>query len=299
MTAPSLRALFAETRPHFLLLSVTLVLVGSAAAAADGPLSWPLFALTLAGLLLLHVGCNVLNDWFDWRSGIDARTVRTPFSGGSGYLPGIVSPRAALALGLGATAAGSAAGLVLAWATGWALLAVGAAGVFIVLTYNAALSKVMLGELSAGLGLGFLPVIGTYLVQRGTVSAGVALLAVPAGLLTLNLLFLNEFPDAEADRAGGRRHLVIVLGSKWAGRLYAFLNAAIFAWIAAGAAAGWFSPWALLSLLALPLAARGALGALRDHGDRARLVPAQGANVGMVLGTQALLAAGVFLSTLL
>jgi len=298
--AAALRDLFAETRPKFLLLSVTLVLVGTAAAASEGGLSLPLFGLTLAGLVLLHTGCNVLNDWFDHRGGIDARTRRTPFSGGSGYLPsGRVSPGAALALGLGAVIAGSGIGAVLVWMTSWELLAIGAAGVFIALAYNPVLSKVMLGEFAAGLGLGFLPVIGTYFVQRGAVSAGVVFLAVPVGLLTHNLLLLNEFPDAEADRAGGRRHLVIVLGPRWAGRIYALVNLAIFAWIGAGAALGVLPPFALLAFLAIPLAVRGASGALRRPADPEGLVPAQAANVGMVLGTQALLAAGIFLSVLL
>jgi 1,4-dihydroxy-2-naphthoate octaprenyltransferase len=295
--APTIRALFEETRPRFLPLSVTLVLLGSAAAAADGPVSGSLFALALAGLLLLHVGCNVLNDWHDFRSGIDLRAERTPFNGGSGLLPsGRVSPRAALALGLGASLAGAGVGLWLACTVSWALLAVGAAGVFFVFAYNPLLSKWMLGELSAGLGLGFLPVVGTYLVLRGTIEWSAVALAVPAGLLTHNLLLLNEFPDAEADRSGGRRHMVIVLGPRWAGRLYTLVNVAVYAWIGAWVAAGELPPWALLSFLTLPLAARGAVGALRDAQDPKRLMPAQGANVGMVLATQALLAAGVFLS---
>lgn len=295
----ALKTWFAETRPAFLLLSVILVLVGSAAAAADGPLDWGKFGLTMAGLVLLHVACNVLNEYFDYRSGIDFHTRRTPFSGGSGLLPaGALPANGALALGLAALVAGSAIGFVLVYLSSWELLLIGAAGVVTASLYNPLLSKLMLGELAAGLGLGFLPVIGTYFVQRGEVPAWVVFLAVPVGILTHNLLLLNEFPDADADRAGGRRHLVIVLGPDRAGRLYALLNAAVYAWIVAGALFGLLPLWALLGLLAAPLAVKGALGALRHATEYDKLVPAQGANVGMVLVTQALLAAGIFISTL-
>lgn len=293
----TLKTWFAETRPQFLLLSVLLVLVGSAAAAADGAFSWLKFGLSMAGLVLLHTGCNVLNDYHDFRSGIDLATRRTPFSGGSGFLPsGALPASGALALGAGALVAGSAVGLVLAWMSSWELLLIGVAGVFVAATYNPLLSKVMLGEIAAGLGLGFLPVIGTYFVQHGTVTSEVAFLAVPVGILTHNLLLLNEFPDAEADRAGGRRHMVIVFGPVWAGRFYAFLNGLIYAWIVAGVILGLTPAWTLLALLTFPLAVRGAVGALFQWDEHEKLIPAQGANVGMVLATQGLLAAGIFLS---
>ena len=295
----SLKTWFAETRPNFLVLSVTLVLLGSAAAAGPG-FSWLKFALTLAGLTLMHVGCNVLNDYFDHRSGIDFETVRTPFSGGSGYLTsGALPPSGVFAMGIAALAAGCVIGAVLTWMSSWELLVIGAAGVFTAFFYNVFLSKVMLGEIAAGMGMGFLPVVGTYFVQRGAVTPEVLWLAVPAGLLTHNLLLLNEFPDAEADRKGGRRHMVIVLGPKAAGILYTLVNAAVFLIVIAGAALGYVPMFALISLLALPLAIRGAMGALSQPGDLKNLVPAQGANVGMVLVTQALLAAGVFAAAIL
>jgi len=297
--AMALKTWFAETRPQFLVLSVFLVLVGSAAAAVDGPFSWGKFGLTLAGLLSLHIGCNVLNDYFDFRSGIDLKTKRTPFSGGSGFLPaGALPARGVLVLGLVSLAAGSAIGLVLVAMTSWELLPIGIAGVLMASLYNPFLSKILLGELAAGIGMGFLPVIGTYFVQRSAVTPELIYLAIPVGILTHNLLLLNEFPDAEADRSGGRRHLVIVLGKVWAGRLYVLLNALVYVWIGVGVALSILPAWSLLGLLALPLAVKGAAGALRHPADHEKLVPAQGANVGMVLGTQALLAAGLFISTL-
>jgi 1,4-dihydroxy-2-naphthoate octaprenyltransferase len=293
----SAKTWFAETRPQFLVLSVVLVLLGTAAAAAAGPISWLRFGLTLLGLLLLHVGCNVLNDWFDFRSGIDLHTERTPFSGGSGFLPaGALPPGGVFALGAAGIVLGSAVGLLLVFMTSWELLIIGAAGVGMATLYNPLLSKLMLGELAAGLGMGFLPVIGTYFVQRGSLPFEAVYVAVPAGFLVHNLLLLNEIPDAKADALGGRRHMVIVFGPRTAGRIYAAINLAVYLWIGAGAAFGILSPWTLLAFLTLPLAAKGAQGALRHYADPPKLIPAQGANVGMVLVTQVLLAAGIFLA---
>ena len=83
----SLKVWFAETRPQFLLLSVVLAFLGNAIAWYDGYFHLGYALLAFLGLLLCHIGVNVLNDYFDYKSGIDLKTKRTPFSGGSGILP--------------------------------------------------------------------------------------------------------------------------------------------------------------------------------------------------------------------
>ena len=89
----TLKRYFLETRPHFLVLSVVVALLGTGMAMRQGEISLAHAALCLAGLLLLHISTNVLNDYFDHKSGIDLRTQKTPFSGGSGLIQsGAVSP---------------------------------------------------------------------------------------------------------------------------------------------------------------------------------------------------------------
>ena len=98
----SIKYLFLETRPQFLLLSPILVFLGMAMAMYQGSFSWVYFLLSVIGLTLLHTSVNVLNDYSDHKTGIDFKTKRTPFSGGSGFLTiGKVNPEAALKLGLG------------------------------------------------------------------------------------------------------------------------------------------------------------------------------------------------------
>jgi 1,4-dihydroxy-2-naphthoate octaprenyltransferase len=283
-------------RANFLLLPVALVLLGTAAAQEHGAFIVWRFWLTLAGVSLAHIAVNLFNEYSDWRTGIDALTVRTPFSGGSGNLPaGLLQPgRVRIAAWL-ASAAACGSGLVLALVSGWPVLAFMAVGGFAVVFYTDLLAKWMAGELFSGIALGSLVVIGAYYVQAGAFSPEIVWLSVPPGLLTMLLLFLNEFPDMEADRAGGRRHLVIALGRKRAGYLYAVLLAAVYACIGAGIAAGLFPTATLIGFATVPLALAAAFRAVRYAEVRERFLPALGMNVAVVLATDFLLAAGYLL----
>ena len=90
-----------EPRPPFLLLTVCLVFLGTSIAWHNGFFNLLYFALALGGTLLAHMSVDVLNDYFDYKSGLDLDTERTPFSGGSGLLPGgQLNPRSVYILGL-------------------------------------------------------------------------------------------------------------------------------------------------------------------------------------------------------
>lgn len=293
---------FLETRPQFLLLSVALVLHGSALAAWRVPGSFNLLNMLLAmvGLALIHGSVDALNDWHDYsRSGIDRATRQTPFSGGSGLVPtGKLTARDALIVGVATLVIGCAIGLYLAWVAGWPLLVIGAVGALSAVLYTPLLTRVGLGEVFAGLGLGTLPVLGTYYLMTGTIDATAWISSIPAFLLTYNLLLLNEFPDAEADTAGGRQHMVVLLGKARARWLYAAVEAGAYVAIVAGVVAGALTPWALVALVAGIFAAKAIAGALKDYDSFEALIPAQGANVVAVLATNALLAVGYLIATL-
>src|SRR4030067_1532277 len=96
-----LKIWFLETRPQFLLLSVVLVLLGTAIAWDEGHFDWHKFVLTALGLLLTHASVNILNDYFDYKSGIDLHTTRSPSSGGTGILAqGLLEPKSVYRFGL-------------------------------------------------------------------------------------------------------------------------------------------------------------------------------------------------------
>jgi len=206
-------------RAPFLLLPVTLVAAGVAAAAYDDRAYILPSVLALIGLVALHAAVNAFNEASDMQTGIDLHTARTPFSGGSGTLPsGALSVGGARGVGTAGSIIGLAMGLYFLVRVGWwPLSLVMAIGAVSVLTYTNVFARVGLGEIFAGLGLGLLPVIGTALVQRGVVGPAAWAAGIPACLMTFNLLLLNEFPDELADRAGGRRNLVLLLGRRSGG----------------------------------------------------------------------------------
>lgn len=290
-----------ETRPQFLTLAAVLVLHGSALAAWHGPIVWWHAVLAGVALVLLQASVNVLNDWHDYtRSGIDRKTVQTPFSGGSGMLPrGEITPGAALALGIGTLLAGVGIGLYLSWIAGFPLLIIGLVGAVSVVLYTPLLTRIGLGELSAGFALGTLPVVGTYFLLTGRFDAAAWVSGIPAGLLTYNLLLLNEFPDTEADTAGGRHHMVVLLGKARARWLYAAVEIGAFVAIVAGAVAGVLTPWALLGLGAAVFGLKAVSTTLAQYESFEGLIPAQGANVVAVLATNVLLAVGYAVAAVL
>jgi len=280
----------AVARAPFLLLPPTLIAAGATASAWDGSFSWPRSALALIGLVLLHMAVNILNEWSDMRTGIDLATKRTPFSGGSGTLPaGRMSMRAALVFGLVCAGIGLLIGLWFLHEVGWVLLPVIVAGAFSVLAYTDFLARIGVGEIFAGFGLGAGPVVGVALAQAGSWSTAAGWAAIPAFFMTFNLLFLNEFPDEEADRAGGRRNLVILLGRRAAAWVYSLAGLATPTAIALAVLIDALPPLCLAATLPSFLLVKPVRWALTDP---SLPVPnsALGANVAWNLATNTMIA---------
>ena len=277
-------------RAPFLLLPPTLVAAGAAAAAWDGVFSWPRTLLALIGLVSLHMAVNILNEWSDMRTGIDLETERTPFSGGSGTLPaGGMGSRTALVFGLACSGVGLAIGLWFLLKVGWLLLPILIAGAIAVLAYTDVLARIGIGELAAGFGLGAGPVIGSALVQGGGWSDAAAAASIPAFFMTFNLLLLNEFPDQQADRKGGRRNLVILFGRKNAAWIYVVAGLATPAALIVGVVLGVLPPMCLVAVLPSLLLVKSVKWAARDVSAPVP-IPALGANVVWNLATNTLVA---------
>lgn len=295
----NLKAYAGMARAPFLVLPVTLILCGAGAAAVEGTVRWDRSLLALLGLVAAHIAVNSLNEWSDMRRGIDLNTVRTPFSGGSGTLPAGAAPLgAALGLGVATSLLALAIGLWFLWAVGWGFLPFLLVGAFFVTGYTDALARIGIGEIAAGLGLGGLAVSGTVFVQEGSLGAVGVAASVPAFLMTFNLLLLNEFPDEAADREGGRRNLVLMLGRPGAARVYALAGLLVPVWIVVAAILGMLPAWALLgappSLLLVP-----PLRWAFSRPEEAVPLPALGANVNWNLATNTLLGTGLFLAAFL
>ncbi len=278
------------SRAPFLALPFTLVAAGAAAAAYEGSFGWGPTLLALLGLVLLHAAVNALNEASDMTTGIDLQTTRTPFSGGSGTLPaGRLSVRATRVFGYGCAVAGGLIGVFFAVRLGAGFALLVAFGAVAVLFYSDVFSRSGLGELFAGLGLGALPVWGAAWVQ-GKEPGGAALWAgAPAFFMTFDLLLLNEFPDERADRAGGRRNLVLLFGRTGAAYVYALAALLTPASIVVAVWLGALPRYALAAVLPSLLLVKPLAWAL---GGAERPVPlaAMGANVVWNLATNTVLA---------
>jgi len=252
------------------------------------------------GAILAHVGVNVFNEYFDYKSGLDFETQKTPFSGGSGMLTaGLIEPRRAYLLGIACLFIDAVIGVYFVIVQGWGLLPVILLGGLLTYFYTPYISRWRIGEAAAGLGLGSLVVLGAYFVQTGQYTWEVIVASLAPGFLTANLLLINEFPDVEADMKVGRRNLVMALGRKRAAWLYTILMVCTYLSIVLGVVFR-LMPWpALVALLTIPLARKAIQGALRHYDDMPQLIPALGANVMTILATDALLTVGYVLATVL
>jgi 1,4-dihydroxy-2-naphthoate octaprenyltransferase len=285
-----------QVRAPFLILAVALALLGIASAHWHGFDHAGHSLLLVIGVVLAHAAVNLFNELSDHGTRIDENTARTPFSGGSGMLQaGWTTPRQVRLAAYGSLFAAGAIGLYFCLASGWLLLVPMACGALAIRFYTSHLSRWRVGELVSGLTLGSFVVIGAHYALTGYMTVDILYLSLPPGLLTALLLFLNEFPDAEADRRGGRRHLVIAMGKKKSAVVYAAGVALVFALIAAGPFLLNIPHAVLIALAALPLGAAAAILTLRHYDDPPRLVPAQGLNVALVIATDLLLALAYFL----
>lgn len=251
-TTADLKALLKTTRGPFLVLGPVCVALGvSLSQVAAFP--WLAFLLALAGAVLSHISVNMLNEYLDYRTGLDLKTARTDFSGGSGALP--ENPGAArwvLAAALLTLALVVLIGLFFVVTVGPGILWVGVPGVLLVATYTQWLNRQpLLCWLAPGAGFGLCMMPGIQYVLQGSYSAAAWACALVVFFPVNNLLLLNQFPDIEADRSVGRNHLAIAFGTAVAARVYlAGVLAAALALVLA-VVFGVLPMAALLALLAL------------------------------------------------
>jgi len=286
-------------RPPFLILTPACVLLGfSVAIWAGEPVQFWQFLLVLVGAVAAHISVNAFNEYFDFKSGLDARTRRTPFSGGSGTLP--EHPEAARSALLTAVISLIIVGLVGLYFTlirGAALLPLGILGMITIVIYTTTfLRSPFLSLIAPGLGFGTLMVMGTYFALTGRYTWSAFIASLVPFFLVSDLLFLNQFPDVEADQSIGRRHYPITLGRHTASYIYTAFLALAYLSIVIGVALG-LLPWpALLGLLTIILAIRAARTAITHSDDIPKLIPALGMNVLINILTPALTAVGLLLA---
>lgn len=244
------------TRPAFLTIAFAGCLLGFA-TALEQSFAWPLALMTLLLAVATQAGVNVFNDYYDHLNGTDAVNVDRlfPFTGGSRFIQnGIMSPRQMLIYALILFGAVIVGGLWLIATRGIGLFWIGLAGLLIGWAYSAPPLKLNsrgLGEICVAAGF-LLIVSGADFVQRGALSPTPWLIGLPYALLVTNVLYVNQFPDRNADLAAGKRHWVARLAPEVAAKGYWLILALavlIQLWLVATAQLPGISLIALLAVL--------------------------------------------------
>ncbi|MCX7943408.1 MAG: prenyltransferase [Deltaproteobacteria bacterium] len=283
-------------RAPFLILAPMCVLLGVATAYSQGiPLNYSHLFLVFLGGILAHVSVNSLNEYFDFINGLDFKTIKTPFSGGSGVL--VSKPqlaRYALIIGISSAIIVSIIGLYFIYIRGLTMLLIGMLGLVMVLFYPVLFVKSsLLSLLSPGLGFGISMVLGTHIALGGTIGNKEILVASVPFFLVNNLLLLNQFPDREPDESVGRRNVVIVFGRKKSALIYSSFNILAYLTIIIGVIIGELGYFALISLLTLGFALLSSVKAIKNYNNIKALLPAQGMNVMVNILTPLLLSIGL------
>ena len=285
-------------RVPFLLLTPACVLLGIATAFRSNAQINPLHVLlVLVGAICTHISVNSFNEYDDFKSGLDARTERTPFSGGSGTLP--ANPgMAKIALTIALVSLGIVAliGLYFTRLHGLTLLPLGLLGMFVIVAYTPWLTRnPLLCLIAPGLGFGPLMVMGTHFALTGHYSWMAFTASLVPFFLVSNLLLLNQFPDVEADKTIGRRHFPILIGRRLSSFIFSTFLVLTYVIIVIGVALSILPIGSLLGLATLILAIPLLKGSIKHAEDIHNLVPFMGNNVLINLLTPALVAVGMFI----
>ena len=296
----NLKSLQGPMRVPFLVLAPACVAVGVATAFLQThQFNWAYILLVMIGAVSAHITVNAFNEYFDFKSGLDAKTRKTPFSGGSGTLQAHPElERNTLILCLVALGITAAVGVFFTIQQGWQLLPLGLLGLLILVTYTVWWVKnPVLCLIAPGLGFGILMVLGTHFALTGTYTWTAFVAALVPAFLVSDLLLLNQFPDVEADRTVGRHHYPIVIGRKGSAVIYSTFLILAYVSVGVGVVLGLLPWFSLIALFTILMASKAIRGALSNADNIPALIPSMGANVMINLITPTLLAVGILIGS--
>ncbi len=248
---------FLAVRPWSFTMSAISVSVGAALAATQGTFSWGLYLLTALAMIAVHGGVNLMNDFFDHRSGVDIEEVATARYRPHPLVEGKIAPRSVLWVSIGMMATGGGLGLLLAALRGWEILWIGLMGMAAGVFYTApplAYKYKALGELSVFLMWGPLSVEAAYFIQLQRFGWDAFWVSIPFGVLVALVLFANNLRDAVTDRRARKSNLAILFGPENGPLVYASMVVAALTAVVVMSLTGPLGPWSLIVLLSVPVA---------------------------------------------
>ena len=271
---------FRVIRVKFLLASVIAVCLGLAINWwQNQTIDVAYGALTFVGVMALHASVDLLNDYWDFKRHIDTKTQRTKFSGGTGVLPeGLLKPNDVYKAGIIFLIIGAAVGGYFIFEKGITIAIILAFAIISIYFYSTRIVDSGLGEIFVAIK-GAMIVLGTFFVQTSHIAVEPILGGIVVGVLSSLVLFVNSFPDFDADKAGGRKTLVIILGKKKASNAVWVFPAIAYGIIILGTSLHLLPIFSLITLLTIPLLMKSGLGLKQNFNDSNKIVPIMGSFV--------------------
>jgi 1,4-dihydroxy-2-naphthoate octaprenyltransferase len=267
-------------RIRFLLASVIAVGNGLAIAYWKNDAIDPVYAsLTFVGVIFLHASVDLLNDYWDYKRGIDTSTTRTKYSGGTGVLPeNLLTPRAVYLAGIIFLILGASIGVYFVVIRGIAIALILGFAVVAIYFYSTSIVNAGLAELFVAIK-GTMIVLGTFYIQYPVLDPAALYVGTIVGILSATVLFVNSFPDYNADKSKGRRTLVIIVGKKTASSILPVFIMVSYAMIAGGIFFGFTSIYSLLSFASIPFGIKSILSLRKDPESKENIVQAMATTV--------------------
>jgi len=265
----------------FRVIRVRFLLASVIAVSAALSLNWWLNSsidifdavLTFAGVLALHASVDLLNDFWDFKRGIDTITKRTKMSGGTGVLPeGLLEPSTVYRAGILFLIIGSLIGTYFVFTDGITIAVILGFAILSIYFYSTKIVDSGLGEFFVAVK-GSMIVIGTFFIQSGQITMESILAGIVVGVLSSMVLFIVSFPDHDADKSKGRKSLVISVGKRKAAKLFWIFPIISYSAILGGVSVGLFPEFSLISFLSIPLMIKSGRGLQKNYDSVDDLVP--------------------------
>jgi len=240
-------------RVKFLLASVIAVSLGLSLAWHSGhPIDILHALLTFVGVISLHASVDLLNDYWDFKRGIDTKTKRTKMSGGTGVLPeGLLTPKSVYIVGIAFLILGAIIGIYFVIIFGITIGLILGFAILSVIFYSTKIVNWGLAEVFVTIK-GTLIIIGTYYIQSQSIDDFTILAGIVVGVLSSLVLFVTSIPDHDIDKEKGRRTLIIIFGKANAVKTFLIFPILAYGIIIYGVVSGLFPIYSLIVLLAKP-----------------------------------------------
>ena len=227
--------------------------------------------LTYVGIMCLHISVDLLNDYSDFKRGIDTNTKRTKFSGGTGVIPeNLISSRLIYCAGIIFLILGGLVGLYFVTIKGIIILVLLVFAIISIYFYSTNIVNAGLGELFVAIN-GCMIVLGSYYIQSDSIELTSVYVGIIVGLLSSVVLLVTSFPDYDADKKSGRRTLVIVIGKGNSIKLLAIIIGVTYAMIIGGSISNVLPIFSIIAISSAPFAVK-AVRKLRRFHDTSELV---------------------------